>query len=89
VALEQVRDQNVFWVAIVAGVDFFSSPQLSGSFHSGVGQLRNRTSRCQEELLTNKLHFLSPGRRPFRKLEQPYQFQRIYPKDGITLNHGD
>src|SRR5271167_4781148 len=43
---------------------FLFSPQLSGSFHSGGGRLAEEPHqslevlgcRCQEELLTNKLH---------------------------------
>ena len=34
VGVEKVRDRNVLLAAIIAAVEFFFSPQLSGSFHS-------------------------------------------------------
>jgi hypothetical protein len=34
VGVEKVRDRNVRLAAIIAAIEFFLSPQLSGSFHS-------------------------------------------------------
>ena len=34
VGVEKVRDRNVLLAAIIAAIEFFLSPLLSGSFHS-------------------------------------------------------
>jgi hypothetical protein len=34
VGAEKVGDRNVFLAAIIAAIEFFLSPQLTGSFHS-------------------------------------------------------
>jgi hypothetical protein len=62
VGVEKVGDRNVFLAAIIAAIEFFLSPKLSGSFHSRCCRLAEEphyslevlVSRCQEELLTNK-----------------------------------
>ncbi len=78
VAVEKVRDRNAFLAAIIAAVEFFLSPQLSGSFHSrqvlspGVQDADHTDTRVSGQSLscfppravptTTDLHFLDPTR---------------------------
>jgi len=62
VAVEKVRDRNIFLAAIKAAVEFFLPPQLSGSFQGRCCQLPEEPHesldvlghRCQEELLPHE-----------------------------------
>jgi hypothetical protein len=70
VADEKLRDRNVFLAAIIAAVDFFLSPQLGGSFHSGCCRLVEEPHhsldvlgrRCQEELLPHGIRAADTGK---------------------------
>ena len=63
VGVEKVRDRNVLLAAIIVAIEFFLSPQLSGSCHGGCCWLAEEPHqsldvlrhRCQEELLPHEL----------------------------------
>jgi hypothetical protein len=63
VGVEKVRDWNVFLAGIIAAVEFFLSPRLSGSFHGRCSRLAKEPHesfdvlgrRGQEELLPHEL----------------------------------
>jgi hypothetical protein len=63
VGVEKVRDRNVLLAAIIAAIEFFLSPQLSGSFHGGYCRLAEEPHQPldvlghgrQQELLAHEL----------------------------------
>ena len=62
-AVEKVRDRNVFPAAMIAAAEFFFSPQLRGGFHSGCCRLTEEADQsldvlrrcCQEKPLSHEL----------------------------------